>query len=200
MAGKWCTQKKRGHDPLWILWPFQRVGTFESFLSVVYSSNGTNHSIFGNSSSQETSHVAGSKSTWVRLVGSLSTITRSPTLSLKAGTCQRFWWQKESRCIAVLEGSTMLILSSITMHRRKNSTSNLAKHTVPGSRCWQHLSLLRGSKSEKGNQLLRVLSLNTVETWLLWTPFGHLSPCTLGHVDHSVICRDFQPGVLWPAS
>ena len=42
------------------------------------------------SKSQETVNVAGSKSTRVRLGVSLSTTTRSPTLSLKAGTCQHF--------------------------------------------------------------------------------------------------------------
>ena len=100
--------EKRCHEPFMNFMTLP-AGGYVRKPFVVYSSNGTNHSIFRNSSnSQDTWNVAGSKPTWVRLVGSLSTITRSPTLSLNAGTCQRFSMAKESRGIRVVEGSTML--------------------------------------------------------------------------------------------
>ena len=91
-------------------------------------------------------------------------------------------------------------------------TATQTPHTVTWlTTSYSHImTLLLGPKVKKGKKscrwhqslyrLLRGLSLNKgnqFETRFLSTPFAHLClrPVT-GHVDHSVICRDFQPRVL----
>jgi len=127
-------------------------------------------------------------------------MTRSPTRSSKAGTSKCFSMvakrnkvqsQASIRVIRVLEAWEMLVRPSMNRYSTasygsKWSQWRLAKHTVPAGWCWQHLVLL--DLKPKGQSL---------ETQFLSPPFSHLSLLPLmGHFEHTVICRDFQPGVL----
>ena len=85
--------------------------------------------------------------------------------------------------------------------RRLKATCRLPKHILLRLlRLMYPLKTLAGLDTKKGQSILKgledleVLSLYTVETRFLW-PSARLSLRPLmGHVDHSVICRDFQPG------
>ena len=86
-----------------------------------------------------------------------------------------FWW-------SVLEGKMQ---------------ATQTPQTVPAvDNILYHIKTLVGIEVKKGLSILKGLQDPTVETRFLWT-FAHLSlrPLT-GHVHHSVICGDFQPGVL----